>query len=142
MIQLSYQPERPINTDESAICYTTDKGLFDGLNIGEKVSLQGQLKFIPQRRDGASQIQAHLENCVEVDPQGRKVSAEEKAKKAAEKASREREEAKAKALLRSGLQLADKGFKPQARKRYQEVIDKYPGTETAEKAKKLLDGEK
>jgi hypothetical protein len=139
MIQISYQPEKPINTDESAICYTTDKGLFDSLNIGETVTLQGKLKFIPQRRDGASQIQAHLENCVEVDPQGRKVSAEEKARKVAEKARQQREEAKAKALLRSGLQLADKGFKPQARKRYQEVIDKFPGTDAAAKAKKLLE---
>lgn len=71
-----------------------------------------------------------------------KVSDEEIAKKVAEKARQEREEVKAKALLRSGLQLADKGFKPQARKRYQEVIDKYPGSEAAAKAKKLLEGEK
>jgi TolA-binding protein len=52
---------------------------------------------------------------------------------------KKREEAKAQSALRAALQVAGRGFDKEARKRYQEIIDKYPDTEAAAKAKKLLD---
>jgi TolA-binding protein len=42
-------------------------------------------------------------------------------------------------MLRQALSLADRGFKKEARKRYQDVIDKYPDTPAAAKARKLLE---
>jgi hypothetical protein len=42
-------------------------------------------------------------------------------------------------LLRLARQLADRNFSKQARERYQQVIDKYPDTEAAVTARKLLD---
>jgi hypothetical protein len=57
----------------------------------------------------------------------------------AEMVKREQEEKKARIAFNQASQLAGRGFKEQARKRYQEIIDKYPRTETAGKAKKQLE---
>lgn len=71
---------------------------------------------------------------------------QEEAKRQAEATRRQEEmqrqaeeERKAQVLMRPALQLLDKGFKKEAGERLQKVIDKYPDTQTAEKARKLLE---
>ena len=136
MIHLSYEPKKAVNTDDRAICYTTDKNLWDKLKIGDRVTLQGTVKYIPKRRDPTSPAQVHIYECVEVNAEGADA---ERAKRYEEEAKRRVEEARAQSALRAALQVASQGFKKEARKRYQEIIDKYPDTEAAAKAKKLLE---
>lgn len=50
-------------------------------------------------------------------------------------------EAKAKKELRQAVLLEMRGFEEEARKRYQDILKKYPRTKTALKAKALLDDE-
>jgi hypothetical protein len=64
---------------------------------------------------------------------------EEAAKQQAERERAEREDAKARVIMRQALSLADRGFTKEARKRYQEIIDKYSDTPTAAKARKILE---
>jgi hypothetical protein len=63
----------------------------------------------------------------------------EEAKQQEEEARVEREDAKARVILRQATQLSERGFTKEARKRYQEVIDKYPDTPSAAKARKSLE---
>jgi hypothetical protein len=70
-----------------------------------------------------------------------KKAEEARARQEQEKVSRAKadQEAKARRILKQGHQLADRDFPSEARERYQEVIDKYPDTEAAATAKKLMD---
>ena len=76
MIWISYDPEKAVNTDDAAVCFTKDKALFDKLKVGDKVTLRGTLKFIPNASNATtaksrgrskltSQVQVHIYDCVE-----------------------------------------------------------------------------
>jgi hypothetical protein len=69
----------------------------------------------------------------------RATRAEEKAKQDADAARIKREDAKAKVLMRRANQVLNQGLKKAARQRYQEIIDQYPDTPTAEEARKIIE---
>jgi hypothetical protein len=73
MIWISYGPGNAMNTNDGAVCFTKDKALFDKLTVGDKVTLRGTLKFIPNattaksrgRSKPTSRVQVHIYDCVE-----------------------------------------------------------------------------